>query len=222
MNKAFQKPWHSFRVLPNVSLKCCSMSILKTLLMYRIYITKRPREILQRLADFWVKKKWHSQVIWMFRTFGEYSLLPEKQMRLHCSIMHTFEKTFQPMQMQRHGPIIWVKPNWTSFHICTRFSLSTSPSQARVMGFIFCTTAISTEIWRCSSWQRRTFIELFWLCSWNNCSHLQTKGWYMAATLGQWCKISGCGFARWLDYQPWRVKGSRRYDCVLCFMNWVY
>ena len=86
----------------------------------------------------------------------------------------------------------------------------------------FCATAIFTEIWRCSGWQRRTFIELFWLCLWNNCSHLQTKGWCMAVTLEQWCKISGCGFARWLDYQPWRVMGKPKYDCVLCFMNWVY
>ena len=146
----------------------------------------------------------------MFRTFREYCLLPEKQMRLHCSIMHTFEKTFQPMQMQRHGPIICLKPNWTSFDIYTRFSLSTSPSQTRVMGFIFCATAIFTEICRCSGWKRRTFIELFWLCSWNNCSYLQTKGWCMAATQGQLCKISECGFAKWLDYQPLRGMGKQK------------
>ena len=56
MNKVFQKPWHSFRILPNVSMKYCSMSIVKTLLMYKVCITKRPREILQRLTDFWIKK----------------------------------------------------------------------------------------------------------------------------------------------------------------------
>ena len=128
--------------------------------------TKRDITALDRFLN---KEKWHSQVIWMFRTFREYCLLPEKQMRLHCSIMHTFEKTFQPMQMQRHGPIICLKLNWTSFDIYTRFSLSRSPS---------------------------------------HCSHLQTKGWCMAATLGQWYKISNCSFARWLDYQPWRVMGK--------------
>ena len=143
------------------------------------------------------KEKWHSQVIWMFRTFREYCLLPEKQMR-----SHTFEKTFQPMQMQRYGPIIWAKPNWTLLDIYIRFSLSTSPLQTRLMRFIFCATAIFTERRRCSSWKRRTFIELFWLCSWNNCSYLQTKGWCMAATQGQWCKILECGFVRWLNYQP--------------------
>ena len=56
MNKVFQKPWRNFRILPNVSLKYCPMSIVKTLLMYKVCITKRPREILQRLTDFWIKK----------------------------------------------------------------------------------------------------------------------------------------------------------------------
>ena len=56
MNKVFQKPWHSFEILPNVSLKYCSMSIVKTLLIYRVCVTKRPTEILQRLTDSWVKK----------------------------------------------------------------------------------------------------------------------------------------------------------------------
>ena len=56
MKKVFQKPWHSFRILPNVSLKYCSMSVVKTLLMYKVCITKKTREILQRLTDFWIKK----------------------------------------------------------------------------------------------------------------------------------------------------------------------
>ena len=127
-----------------------------------------------------------------------------------------FWKTFQPTQMQRHSPIIWAKPNKISFDIDTRFSLSTSPLQTRVMGFIFCATAIFTEICRCSSWRRCIFVQLFWLCSWNNCSYLQTKGWRIAAMLGQWCKISECGFARWLDCQPWRV--MRKLKIWLCTM----
>ena len=40
------------------------------------------------------------------RNFIEYCLLPEKQMRSHCSFMHAFEeKTFRSLQMQRHAPI---------------------------------------------------------------------------------------------------------------------
>ena len=36
--------------------------------------------------------------------------LPEKEMRLHCSFIHTFEeKNFLSLQMQRRAPIIWVK-----------------------------------------------------------------------------------------------------------------
>ena len=73
----------------------------------------------------------------MFTTFREYCLLPEKQMQSHSRFIHTFKKTLQFMQKQRHGPMIWVKPSWTSFDIYTRFYLSLSPSQTRVMEFIF-------------------------------------------------------------------------------------
>ena len=83
-NKVFEKLWNSFRIL-----------------------SKRPREIYDRFLN---KGKWHYQVIWMFSTFREYCLLPEKEMRSHCSFMHTFEeKTFLSLQMQRRVPIIWVE-----------------------------------------------------------------------------------------------------------------
>ena len=135
--------------------------------------------------------------------------------------MYTFEKTFQPTQMQRHCPIIWAKPNWTSFDIYTRFSLSTSPSQNRVQGFIFCATTIFTEICRCSSWKRRTFIKLSCLCSWNNCSYLQTKGWCMTVTQGQWCKISfRMGFCQmaWLT----TLKGNGKAEgMVVYYALWI-
>ena len=42
------------------------------------------------LDRFLNKEKSHSQVIWMFTTFGEYWLLSEKQMLFHCSFMDTF------------------------------------------------------------------------------------------------------------------------------------
>ena len=131
--------------------------LVKTLVMHRVCIINRSREILQHLTDFWINKN-DILRLFEFLELSEYCLLPEKQMRSHCNIMHTFEKTFQPMQMQRHCPIIWAKPNWTSFHIYTRFSLSTSPSQTRVQGFIFCTTTIFTEICRCSSWKSKKIV----------------------------------------------------------------
>ena len=106
----------------------------KTLIdMSRVCITKRPRA----LDRFLNKLKWHSQAIWMFTTFKEHCLVPEKQKRSHCSFVHAIEKKpFLSLQIQRHGPIIWVEPNWTSLDICTQFYLSTSPSQTRVMEFV--------------------------------------------------------------------------------------
>ena len=109
----------------------CSMRKEKTLFICLEFALPRA------LDRFLNKVKWHSQVIWMFTTLREHCLLPEKQKRSHCSFMHAIEeKTFLPLQMRWHGPIIWVEPNWTSFNICTRSYLSASPSQTRVMEFI--------------------------------------------------------------------------------------
>ena len=118
--------------------------------------TKRDMAALERFLN---EVKWHSQVIWMFTTFRGQCLLSEKQMLPNCSFMHTFEeKTFPPLQMQRHGPIICAKLDWTLFDICTPFYLSMSLSQTRIMEFIIFTTAIFTEICSCSSWKRCTFL----------------------------------------------------------------
>ena len=55
LSKVFQKPWKSFRIFSSMSMKYFPMTIEKTLLMYRCCITKRSREIWQRLTNFWIK-----------------------------------------------------------------------------------------------------------------------------------------------------------------------
>ena len=103
MDKVFQKLWNGFRRPSSVSMKYCIMRKKKTLVIYRICITTA-------LDRFLNKEKWYSQVIWMFSTFREYCLPPEKQMRSHCSLMHTFEeKTFLSLLTERHAVIIWAK-----------------------------------------------------------------------------------------------------------------
>ena len=173
--------------------------------MYKVCITKRPREILQRLTGFKIKKNdilRLSECLELSESTACYQKSWCDCIVALCILLKTNSRRCKDMV-----PL---------FDIYTPFSLSKSPSQTRVMRFIFCATAIFTEICRCSSWQRRTFIELFWLCSWKNCAHLQTKGWYMTTTLGQWCKISDCGFTRWLDYQPWRVmEKPKKWLCAL-------
>ena len=132
-----------------MSMKYCPARKGKTLLMYRVYITKRPREIWQ-LDRSLNKREMTFSGYWMFTTFREYCLVPEE---------HTFEKrTLLSLDIQRHAPIIWAKPNWISFDIYTWFYLSSSPSQTTVIEFIFFTTTIFKEICRCSSWKRCTFI----------------------------------------------------------------
>ena len=163
MNKIFQKPWHSFRILPNVSMKHCSMNIEKTLLMYRACITKKSRETWQRLTDFWIKKNY------IFRLF-------EKQMRSHCSIMHTLENTFRPMQMQRHS--LFIRVNLTELRFWYLHSIlfinATITDQSHGVYFFY-NCHIYRDMQRCSrcsSWKMCTFIESFWLCSSSNYSYL--------------------------------------------------
>ena len=109
--------------------------------------------------DRFLNKKWHSQVVLMFSDSTAFF----QKRRCDCIVTYRC-KNMLPL----------FERNSTSFDIYTRFYLSTSPSQTRVRKFIFFTTAIFTEIFRCSSWKRCTFIYLFWLCCWNNCSYLQT------------------------------------------------
>ena len=130
----------------------------KTLVMYRVCITKRPREIWHHLTDFWIKK-WHPQVVLMFSNSTAFF----QKRRCDCIVTYRC-KNMLPLFGR----------NSTSFDIYIRFYLSTSPSQTRVRKSIFFATAIFTEIFTCSSWKRCTFIYLFWLCCWNNCSYLLT------------------------------------------------
>ena len=44
-------------------------------------------------------------------------LLAARKEKLHWSFMHTFEKIFLSMKMQKLGPIIWAKLNWNLFDI---------------------------------------------------------------------------------------------------------
>ena len=154
LNKVFKKLWNSFRILSSLSMKYCSMKKKKTLAMYRVCITKRPREIYDRFLN---KEKWHSQVIWMFSTFRKYCLLPEKEIwRIVALCIFLKKKLSYPYRCKDVLPLFG--RNSSSFDIYTQFYLSASPSRTRVTEFTFFTTTIFTEIWRCSSWKRCTFI----------------------------------------------------------------
>ena len=94
--------------------------------------TKRDMTAIDRFLN---KVKWRSQVILMFTTFRKlccYQKSRSDRIVVVCMLL----KNFLPLQMRRHSPIIWAKANWTSFDIFTRFYLSTSPSQTRVMELI--------------------------------------------------------------------------------------
>ena len=100
LSKVFQNPWNSFRIVSSASMKYCSVRKEKTLLMYRSLQFQKTERDMTALGRFLNKKKLNFQVVWKVTFFREYCLLPEKQMRLHCGFMHTFEKkTFLLLQM---------------------------------------------------------------------------------------------------------------------------
>ena len=124
--------------------------------------------------------------------------------------------------MQRHGPM--VKLNWTSFYIFSRLYLWTSPSQTRVMEFIFFTTAYlqryadavaakGTPLYNCFDFVHRTIAGI---CRpvFNErvvfSHHTRVYGVkkFQSVVLSNGLIINLEG--QWEDL---------RHDCVLCFIN---
>ena len=126
----------------------------KTLVLYRVCITKRPREIYDRFLN----KK--SDILRLFECFqlSESTACWQKRRcdRIVALCILLKKRPSYPYRCKDVLPLFG--RNSSLFDIYTKFYLSASPSQTRVTEFIFLTTAIFTEIWRCSSWKRCTFI----------------------------------------------------------------
>ena len=120
--------------------------------------SKRPREIWQHWADFWIKK---NEIFRLFERlyFSESTACCPKN-RCDCIVVLCILLKKRPSYCYRCKvmvPLFGQNPHRTSFDICTRFYLSTSPSQTRVIEFIVFTTATFTEICEFSSWKRCTY-----------------------------------------------------------------
>ena len=78
--------------------------------------------------------------------------------------------------------------------------------------FIFWTTAIFTKICKCSSWKRARkgahLKNCFGFIHGTIARFCKRKRGACPVRRGTWHKISDCGFAKCLDYQPWRVMGK--------------
>ena len=136
------------------------------------------------------------------------------------------ENTFLSLEIQRHGLIIWAKPIWTLFDIYTRFYLSTSPSQTRVMEFIYFTTTIFREICRCSSWKKWPLYNCFDYVD-GTIAHICRLVLNKRVIYSHHKKVYGVKFqiAVFPKVLIINLEGQwegRRHDCVLCFMNRVY
>ena len=155
----------------------------------------------------------------MFTTFRECCMLPEKQIRPHCSFTHTFAKTFSFIQMQKHGFVTWANPKWSLFDILwnTRFDLSMSLSESRSMECNFLQLPYlqrykdalvekGTPLHNCFGFVDGTVARIF--------IPVFNKRMVYKGHKGTWYTISYCSFAKCLDYQLWRTMG--RSDTRLC------
>ena len=139
-------------------MKYCSVRKEKTLLMYRSLHYQKTERDMTALDRFLNKEIWHSQVVWKFTFFREYCQQPERQMRSHCASCILLKKRLSyRYRCKGMVPLFGQNPHRTLFDTCTRFYLSTSPSQTRVTEFVFFTTATFAEICKCSSWKRCTY-----------------------------------------------------------------
>ena len=133
-------------------MKYCSMSIVKTLLMCKVCITKRLREILQRLTDFWIKI---NDILRLFECLE----LSESTGKAECdrilALCILLKRLSNPRRCKDMVPLF--ARNLTRFRLIFTldFLYQRHHHRLRVMRFIFGATAIFTEICRWSSWKRR-------------------------------------------------------------------
>ena len=178
--------------------------------MHKVCITKRPREILQRLTDFWIKK---NDILRLFEC-SELSESTACYQKSKCdrivALCILLKRLSNPCRCKDMVPLFERNPTGLRLIFTLDFLYQRHHHRLESSDLFF---AIFTEICRCSSWKKLTFIELFWLCSWNNCSYLQ-KGWCMAATLGQWCKIS-----EWFCQMAWfsTLKGNGKAEDMIVY-----
>ena len=197
-------------------MKYCSMSTVKTLLMYEVCITKRPREILQRLTDFWIKK---NDILRLFECLelSESTACYQNSKCDHIlALCILLKRLSNPSRCKDTVPLFERNPTGLRLIITLYFLYQRHHRRLESWDLFF---VIFTELCRCSSWKKLIFIELFWLCSWNNCSYLQTKGWRIAAMLGQWCKIS-----EWFCQMAWlsTLKGNEKAeDMIVYYALWT-
>ena len=140
-------------------MKYSTMRKDETLLMYRVYITKRPWGIWQHLTDFWIKKNYILRLLKCLQLSESIACCQKSRFGRIVALCILLKKGFPTVTDEKK----MIQPNWTqpnfAWYLHLILFINLSPSQTR-----FFTTTIFTDICRCSSWKRCTFIWLFWLC----------------------------------------------------------
>ena len=92
-------------------MKYCSKSIEKTLLMCRVCVTSRPRDIWQRLTDFWIKKNGILRLFECIQLSERIACCQKSRCNSIEALCILWKRLSYPYRCK---DIIWVKPNWIS------------------------------------------------------------------------------------------------------------
>ena len=160
--------------------------------MYKVCITKRPREILQRLTDFWIKK---NDILRLFECLELSELFSVLQYGLTKIFIHVYVACYQKSRCDR------------IVALCILLKRLSNPCRCKDMVPLFAWNPTGLRL---------IFTLDFLYQLHHHITRICKQKWCMAATLGQWCKIPDCAFGRSLDFQPWRV--VRKPKIWLCTM----
>ena len=163
---------------------------MKTLVIYRVCITKGPkRDIQQHLIDFRIKKNDILRLLECFQ-LSENTACCQKS---RCAMMRIVASCIilkkRLSYLHRGKDVLSLfGQNSTSFHIYIRFYLSTSPSQTRIMDFIL---FYNRHIYRVMQMQQLEKVHLYIIVLTMLVEQLLVfvdrfymKGWYIATTQG--------------------------------------
>ena len=127
-----------FKFWWKIQMKSCYMRKTKTLVIYRVCITKKPRDIYDKFLN---KEKCILRLFECFQLSESTGCCQKRRWDRIVALCVLLKKRLSYLYRCK-DVLQWFGRNSSSFHAGTQFYLSTSPSHTRNKEFTFFTTAI--------------------------------------------------------------------------------
>ena len=179
--------------------------------MYRVCITKIPREIWQRLTEFWIKENDILRLFECMQLSDSTASYQKNRCDRFVALCILLKRISYPCRCKDMVPLF----GWNLTELCLIFTLDfiyhRHHHRLESWNLFLFTTAIFTETCRCSSWK---------------CTSLKNCFGFVDETVACVCRLllnekvvhsdraRVHGFAKWLDYQPLRAMGRPK--------TWLY